>query len=246
MMLLGTLCVSLLGWAWSRLLGIPASGQGTFVQSAFRGNLAFIGIPVLAASVVDAPESIRVPVLASGVIVMALTMAFYNVLAVIVLQASRPGGGAGATALVRPIATNPLLLAGLSGLGLALVGVRLPAFIDRTLEVLGGAAVPIALLCIGGSLATPRVVGRRSWIVSAALFKVVVSPLLIGSLVWLAGLGRMEMRIALVFASTSTAAAAYVMARQMEGDEALASGSIALSTVLSAISLAVALLLTPL
>jgi predicted permease len=246
MMLLGTLCVSLLGWAWSRLLGIPASGQGTFVQSAFRGNLAFIGIPVLAASVVDAPESIRVPVLASGVIVMALTMAFYNVLAVIVLQSSRPGGGAGAAALVRPIATNPLLLAGLSGLGLALVGVRLPAFIDRTLEVLGGAAVPIALLCIGGSLATPRVVGRRSWIVSAALFKVVVSPLLIGSLVWLAGLGRMEMRIALVFASTSTAAAAYVMARQMEGDEALASGSIALSTVLSAISLAVALLLTPL
>ncbi|MCC7043757.1 MAG: AEC family transporter [Acidobacteria bacterium] len=245
-MLLGTLGVSLLGWAWSRFLGIPVAGQGTFVQSAFRGNLAFIGIPVLAASVVDAPESIRVPVLASGVIVMALTMAFYNVLAVIVLQASRPGGGAGAVALVRPIATNPLLLAGLSGLGLALAGVRLPAFVDRTLEVLGGAAVPIALLCIGGSLTTTRFVGRRSWIVSAALFKVAVSPLVIGSLVWLAGLGRMEMRIALVFASTSTAAAAYVMARQMEGDESLASGSIALSTVLSAISLAVALLVTPL
>jgi predicted permease len=245
-MLVGTLGVSLLGWGWSRFVGIPTAAQGTFVQSAFRGNLAFIGIPVLAASVVDAPESIRVSVLAAGVIVMALTMAFYNVLAVIVLQASRPGGGAGAGALVWPIVTNPLLLAGLSGLGLAVAGVRLPAFLDRTLEVLGGAAVPIALLCIGGSLTTTRFVGRRSWIVSAALFKVAVSPLVIGGLVWLAGLGRVEMRIALVFASTSTAAAAYVMARQMEGDESLASGSIALSTVLSAISLAAALLLTPL
>jgi predicted permease len=244
-MLLGTLLVSALAWAWSRFLGIPATGQGTFVQSAFRGNLAFIGIPVLAASVVDVPDAVRVPVLASGVIVMALTMAFYNVLAVVVLQASRPGGGASATVLVKPIVTNPLLLAGLSGLALALFGLRLPAFLDRTLEVLGGSAVPIALLCIGGSLTTTRFVGRRSWIVSAALFKVCVSPLLIGALGWLAGLGPIEMRIALVFASTSTAAAAYVMARQMDGDEALASGSIALSTVLSAVSLAAVLLVTP-
>lgn len=245
-MLLGTALVSLLAWVWSRAIGVPAAGQGTFVQSAFRGNLAFIGIPVLAASVVDAPDSIRVPALASGVIVMALTMAFYNVLAVVVLQASRPRAGIGAGALVRPIATNPLLLAGLSGLALALAGVSLPAFLDRTLDVLGGAAVPIALLCIGGSLTTTRFVGRRSWIVWAALFKVAVSPLLIGGLAWLAGLGPIEMRIGLVFASTSTAAAAYVMARQMEGDESLASGSIALSTTLSAISLAVVLILTPL
>jgi predicted permease len=38
-----------------------------------------------------------------------------------------------------------------------------------------------------------------------------------------------------------TAAAAYVMARQMGGDEGLASGSIALSTVLSFLSLALIL-----
>jgi predicted permease len=124
--------------------------------------------------------------------------------------------------------------------------VTLPMVLDRTLDVLGGAAVPIALLCIGGSLTTTKVAGRRSWIVSVALVKVVVSPLVMGGLVWLAELGAVEMRIALVFGATSTAAAAYVMARQLEGDEALASGSVALSTVLSAMSLALALLLTPL
>ena len=149
------------------------------------------------------------------------------------------------SALVRPILTNPLLLSGLSGLLVAQLGWTLPGVLDRTLELLGGAAVPIALLCIGGSLTTARLVGRRSWIVSAAAFKVVVAPLLVWGLVRSAGLGAIELRIAVVFASTSTAAAAYVMARQMDGDEALASGSIALSTVLSAISLAVALLLTP-
>ena len=134
---------------------------------------------------------------------------------------------------------------GTAGLGLAVAGVTLPTPIDRTLEVLGDAAVPIALLCIGGSLTTTRFAGTRSWIAWAAAFKVAISPRVAGTLVRLAGLGALEMRIALVFASTSTAAAAYVMARQMDGDEALASGSIALSTVLSAISLAVALYLTP-
>lgn len=244
-MLLGTVLVALLGWWCSRLLGVPARGQGTFVQSSFRGNLAFIGIPVLAASVADAPDSVRTPLMASGVIVMALTMAFFNVLAVFVLQASRKSEGAGYRAMFAPIVTNPLLLSGLTGLLLALVGVRLPGFVDRTLEVLGGAAVPIALLCIGGSLSTTKFVGRRSWIVAAALLKVAIKPAIIALLVWAVGLGPLERRIALVFASTSTAAAAYVMARQMEGDEALASGSIALSTMLSALSLAAALLLTP-
>jgi predicted permease len=243
-MLTGTVVVALCAWGWSRVLGIPTTGQGTFVQSAFRGNLAFIGIPVLAASVVDAPDAVRAPLLASGVIVMTLTMAFYNVLAVIVLQASRSDSGGGLRAMVHPILTNPLLLAGISGLVFATTGFVLPPFLDRTLEVLGGAAVPIALLCIGGSLTTTRFVGRRAWIVSAAAFKVAISPAIIGGLTWAAGLGAIEMRIALVFASTSTAAAAYVMARQMGGDEALASGSIALSTILSAFSLAVALLVT--
>lgn len=245
-MLTGTVVVAVLGWWCSRLLGVPATGQGTFVQSSFRGNLAFIGIPVLAASVVDAPDHVRVPLMASGVIVMALTMAFFNVLAVISLQASRRGDGAGVRAMLVPLFTNPLMLSGLSGLLLAVIGVRLPTFLDRTLEVLGGSAVPIALLCIGGSISTTQFTGRRSWIVAAALMKVAVKPAVVAGLAIAVGLGPMERRIALVFAATSTAAAAYVMARQMEGDEALASGSIALSTLLSAISLAVALLLTPL
>jgi predicted permease len=48
----------------------------------------------------------------------------------------------------------------------------------------------------------------------------------------------------MVFASCPTAAAAFVMARQMEADEAVASGSIVLSTIFSAFALPVALWLT--
>ena len=127
---------------------------------------------------------------------------------------------------------------------LPFAGITLPVFVNRALEALGAAAVPIALFCIGGSLAITSLRGRRSWIVAAALLKVAVLPFLVFALGRLAGLGAPEMRIALVMAASPTAAAAFVMAKQMGGDEALASGSIALSTVLSALSLAAALWVT--
>lgn len=233
----GTLLITALAWLASFLLRMPAAVRGTLMQSAFRGNLAYIGIPVLAYSLGDAKA------MAAAVIVMVFTMAAYNILAVIVLQASHHHavGGADLRRVAVSIATNPLMLAGLLGLLVPLLGITLPVFVDRALDALGAAAVPIALLCIGGSLAVTSLEGRRSWIVAAALLKVAVLPFLVFWLSRAAGLGPPEQRIALVLSACPTAAASFVMAKQMGGDEALASGSIALSTALSALSLAAAL-----
>ena len=176
---------------------------------------------------------------------MVFTMALYNILAVIVLQSSiHAPGGIDWRRSALAIFSNPLLLAGLLGLIVPLLQITLPSFLQRALEALGAAAVPIALMCIGGSLATARLQGRRSWIVTAALLKVAVLPFIVFLLTRLAGLEPADQRTALVLASCPTAAAAFVMARQMGGDEALASGSIALSTLLSFISLSVALWVT--
>jgi len=234
-LLVGTVLITLIAWGVSYPLRMPASGRGTIMQSAFRGNQGYIGVPVLAYSLGGDKKAF-----ATAVIVMVLLMAFYNVFAVIVLHSGSLHGSDWKRAL-RSIATNPLLLAGLLGLALPFAGITLPTFVNRALDALGAAAVPIALLCIGGSLAITSLRGRRSWIVAAALLKVAVLPFLVFALSRLAGLGAPEMRIALVMASSPTAAAAFVMAKQMGGDEALASGSIALSTLLSAFSLAAAL-----
>lgn len=232
----GTILITLLAWILCLLLRMPAASRGALSQSAFRGNLAYIGIPVLAYSLNSDTKA-----MATAVIAMVLLMAFYNVLAVIVLH--RRGQSDGGRVL-KAIVTNPLLLAGLIGLLVPLSGVALPGFIDRALTSLGNAAVPIALLCIGGSLATTRLEGRRSYIVLASILKVAVLPFLVFWMGKLGGLGPKEMRIAMVLTACPTAAASFVMAKQMGGDEALASGSIALSTLLSALSLAAALWVT--
>jgi malate permease and related proteins len=244
-MVVGTALITLLALAASFALRMPASTRGTLMQAAFRGNLAYIGIPVLAYSFSESPTESSTRALATAVIVMVFTMALYNILAVIVLQSSiHAPGGIDWRRSALAILSNPLLLAGLLGLIVPLLRITLPSFLQRALEALGAAAVPIALMCIGGSLATTTLQGRRSWIVTAALLKVAVLPFLVFLLTRLTGLEPADQRTALVLASCPTAAAAFVMARQMGGDEALASGSIALSTLLSFISLSIALWVT--
>jgi malate permease and related proteins len=241
-LVVATALITLFAFGASFALRMPANTRGTLMQAAFRGNLAYIGIPVLAYGFSESPGEGSDRALATAVIVMVLTMALYNILAVVVLQSSiHSPAGIDWKRSALSIASNPLLLAGVLGLVVPLLQITLPSVVRRALEALGAAAVPIALMCIGGSLATTRLRGRRSWIVTAALLKVAILPCLVFLFARLAGLEPAEQRTALIFASCPTAAAAFVMARQMGGDEALASGSIALSTLLSFVSLGVVL-----
>ncbi len=245
--LIGVLCAStllvlLLGWLTARLMKLPPAGVGTLAQAAFRGNLAYIGIPVLAYAFTALPEVRRAEEMATALLVMTTMTALFNVLAVIALQGAQQKLDAGSALMIaRSLVTNPLIIACVAGLAFTFSGLELPVFLSRTLESLGASAVPIALLCIGGTLATVTLKGRRAAIVAAALLKVFVAPLIAWGLCHLVGISGPDLRIALVLSACPTAVASFVMAGKLSGDEALASGSIALSTIFSAASLALAL-----
>jgi malate permease and related proteins len=226
------------GWIAAGLLNLPHFSRGTLSQSAFRGNLAYIGIPVLAYAFEGLPG--RSEAFGTAVIVTAFLMALYNVLAVVVLsigqKSERP-----VPAALKSIFTNPLLLACMAGIPLAFTRTGLPLFLDRALESLGGAAVPIALLCIGGSLAHAKFGEKAGAILAAAVLKTLAVPVLVYFCSPFFGIAGTDLRIALVLSACPTAAVAFVMARQMNGDASLASGSIVLSTLLAAISIPLAL-----
>ena len=109
--LAATVLIALVALGVGIALRMPGRAVGTLMQSAFRGNLAYIGIPLLAYSFSEsAPENGESPI-ASAVIFMILTMAVYNILAVVVLQAgSHSTKRADWKKLALSIATNPLLV----------------------------------------------------------------------------------------------------------------------------------------
>ncbi|HVU25501.1 MAG TPA: AEC family transporter [Opitutus sp.] len=222
-------------------LRVPGAAMGTFVQGAVRGNLAFVGLPVIFAM----PDTVLaggVSARAAAIVVVGPMMVANNVVGVVVLLLSQHRLG---WAMVRPflrqLVTTPPLVATLAGIGFALAGWTLPAWVDKALGALGEMALPLGLLAVGGSLVVAKwsTLGRAAW--GAALLKTAVGP----ALGWVAaralGLGATETKMVMVFMATPTAVVSYVMAMELKGDESLASGSIVLSVVTSIVALAVVL-----
>ena len=218
---------------------MPGPAAGTFVQGAFRGNLAFVGLPIIY-SLPDAPVLSGLSVRTAAILTIAPMMVFYNVAGVVVLLLSQHKlGWRMAWPLFRQLATTPPLLATVAGVAFALAGWTLPPALDKTFFALGEMALPLGLLGVGGSLITVEFAGNWRRPLLAALVKTVVSPAL-GWVVgrWL-GLGAMELKIVLIFMACPTAVISYTMALELKGDGAMASGTIGLSVLASLIPLAV-------
>lgn len=233
------LAVTALAYAGARLLRLPPVAAGTFVHVAMRGNVSFVGVPVIF-YVLQATAGADAPALQSAAILaMAPFILLQNVVGLSSLLAGKqePGGRLVRT-ITREIVTHPLLLAIAAGLLVGLAGWQLPLALDRTLQALGGVALPVTLLGIGAALMTVRIRGQRQTALLASVLKLAVLPLLgfgLGS--WL-GLERVELLFALVFLGCPTGASSFTVVAEMGGDEAMASTTIVLSTVLSAVTLA--------
>ncbi|MEO8205004.1 MAG: AEC family transporter [Chthoniobacterales bacterium] len=233
-----------LGFAWvgCRLFRFSPGTSGSVIQAAFRANLAYIGIPVLLYSMVNLSGAERTSPLATALIVMAPLTAVYNILAVVVFQMAqhRLSVNSIRSALIN-ILLNPLIIACVCGSLFAYFSLTLPPFIDAAMAKLGDVAVPVALLCIGGSLMITSLKGRVTAVTMAALIKVALAPVLAYFLGRAFGLSGLDLRVLLIFAACPTAVASYTMARLSQADEVVASGAVALSTILSAVSLCVVL-----
>jgi predicted permease len=228
------------GWA----MGLPRPAVGTFIQGVFRGNLAFIGLPV----VLYAFSGIGVSAAAESSALLAFgpLVVIYNVLAVAVLLVSVPQAGA-AGPLRRALyglVSNPILLSCLAGVAFSLAGWSLPGLVERTLAALGQMALPLALLCIGGALYWTRVRGHLQWAGVAAVLKVGVLPAVGLALAWWLGLSAEHTRIVGILLACPTASASYLLATQMGGDGGLASSIVLISNLLAVPAMIVVLSLT--
>jgi malate permease and related proteins len=235
LVLLGATCLVIaLSYLVGRLSRVPAALQGTLVQGAFRGNLAFVGLPIVNA-LPDVPLSGGVSLRALAVLVLAPTMVFYNIAGVVVLVLGQAEARAGRfLRSVKQLALTPPLLATVLGVAYALAGAELPPPLARGFGLLGDLALPLGLLCVGGAIGRFRVQGDWHFGVIAAAVKTCVSPLVGLAVAEACGFERGETQLVLVFMACPTAIVSYAVAVELKGDGHLASSAIALSCLVSA------------
>ena len=244
-LLAGMVVCIVVGYLLAWRFGLEQRATASFVQGAYRGNIAFVGLPValyaLAAVGQGTPEVEALVLLA-----LAPVIPVYNVAAVIVLSGATPAeerhGRQQIAAVLRSIATNPLIIACLAGLAVAYSGLRLPEALTSTLNLLGEIALPGALLAMGAGLRLRALRAGGAVATAASLVKVLVAPLAGYLVARLLGLTGPPLLIAMLLLAMPTAVASYVMAQNMGADDTLASSIVMISTLLAIPVLSVILL----
>ncbi|WP_241844632.1 AEC family transporter [Kitasatospora sp. CB01950] len=235
----GTLVASLLALlAGRRLLRRTPAERTVAVMAAGYVNSGNLGIPVAAQVLGDA--SFVAPVLLFQVLLVTPVM--LALLDSATGSAARPAERLGRLALL-PL-RNPVILGAGLGAVFSATHWRLPGPLAHSVDLLGGAAVPAALVTLGLSLYSPPGAAAqrpdRAELAVTVLLKTAVQPLAalaVGAL--LLHLPGPQLLAVVLLSALPTAQNVYVYARLYGAAPVLARSSVLVSTVLSMLGLSV-------
>ncbi len=236
--LLALLTTFALSTAYIRLRSVPHFAAGSFSQSCYRFN-TYIGMAVVM-------NALGEEGLLYFSILIGLLIPLINVMAVSVLiwYSGRPADGRRRLSVtLRALVTNPLIIACLAGMLYARVAGCFPVFLDNTFRLMTHVTLPLALLSVGGALTPDGLRENLSLAAAGAFFKLLVLPASGYCFLRLLHINGPPFRTVMIFLTLPTATAIYVLSSQLHSDTDLASAAIMLSTLISFVSLSVALLI---
>lgn len=241
-LVLGSVAVIAIGffvsYAYAAWRGYPPAARGSFCQASFRGNLAYMGLAIVFNAFGETGLT-RAGIL-MGFLVPVLN--FFAIFALTLPHRSSQGNQTG-NFWLKQIALNPLIIASFLGIAWSFLQLPLPRMVEGGLQIATGMTLPLALLAIGGSFSLERLKGDLVRAMFATSIKIVWLPLLAALLLYGIGVRGMDLAIGVLFAGAPAATANYIMAHQLKGDAELAGSTVMLSTLLSAITYTLALLL---
>jgi predicted permease len=217
-----------------------APDEGPAFTSVFQGAVRWNGFILLAAAPAlygaEGPHLIGV---AFGPLVLMV-----NFVCVLVLARWGDNGANNMRAVIDQIIANPLILGCAAGLLAQAFHLRDLGPVSDVLDLLGNAAMPIALLCVGAGLDFKAVRAARVRVFAATAAKLLLAPAVMWSMVILVGGSPLTAAIAAGVGATPTAAAGYTMAREMGGDARLMAAIVTASTLVSFITMPLVIGLT--
>lgn len=147
-----------------------------------------------------------------------------------------------ATPMLR-VFKNPIVLGILIGSAWSFTGIKLPDFLEKSVELVAMSTTPMCLMVVGMGLAQHsfRAALTKGSVITAV--KLVLQPLLVWIIAKILGLGTLETNAVVLMASLPVAINIYLMAQDFKAEEGAASNSIFVSTFLSALTVPLTLTL---
>ncbi|RRV25561.1 AEC family transporter [Stutzerimonas nitrititolerans] len=223
-----------LAWVWA-LWRCPVADRGVYVQGAFRGNNGIVGLALASSLYGDYGLSL-------GGVLAGVVIFLYNTLSVVVLAIYSPGSSASVRSVCISILRNPLIIGVASAIPFAYWQVELPLWLLTSAGYFAQLTLPLALICIGGTLSLSALHESSGTAISSSLMKMVWLPFLATLGAWVWGFRGAELGILFLYFASPTAAASFVMARAVGSNHQLAATIIVITTLSAAVTINAGLL----
>ena len=219
------------GFLAGRLIGANGPATSSLVQAGLRHNgflmLAFV------------QGAFGVAALEIGAIAVAVLVPISNIFAVIIIFLLREGNQDAhlGRAIMAELARNPLMGAIILGGIVNFLSIPVPDFISGAANILGSAALPMLLLCVGASIRISALRAHSAALVLAVLAKLLVLPvvmMLVGSTF---GLDKDVLLVLAVLAVAPTATSSFTLAQELGGDAPLMAEIITVQTLVAAVGI---------
>jgi len=206
---------------------IDAREHAASAQVAFRFN-SFIAL-ALADRLAGAQGLLLIAVL------IGVCVPLFNVGAVWPMARHAQSG------FVAALLRNPLIVATASGLAANLLGLRIPAWMDPTLDRIGAASLALGLMAAGAGMQFGTLARAKTLAVSVLAIRHLLLPIIAMLLARVFRLDGVQTTVLLAFSALPTASSCYVLASRMGYNGAYVAGLVTLSTLLGMLSLPFAL-----
>ncbi|MCJ2125880.1 AEC family transporter [Methylobacterium sp. J-077] len=198
------------------------------------GNVGFMGIPLCL--LVFGPEG-----LPAAVIATLFTACVLFLTAIVLVEFDLRRGVDRRNTVRRVLVSllrNPLFLAPVAGLGAGLTGLPLPQPLETAAKLLGGAASPCALVCIGLFLAQESALsGDRSRIGLLVVLKLLFQPAVTALLVfWIFDVPPLWARAAVLLSALPIGSGPFTIAKLYGLRAGVTSGAILISHLVSVLT----------
>jgi malonate transporter and related proteins len=217
-----------------RVGGRPLGAAGMLALDATFGNTVMMGIPLITAAFGAEALAVLLAILALHSMVL---LGVATVVAEIGLHARAPWRRV-LRATVAGVGRNPIVMAVAAALVWRLLGLPAPpGFVRRALELLGAAGPPVALFCLGGSLAAldPRAAWRET--LAAGSLKLFAMPAVVWAVCVALDVPRFETAVTVVTAALPTGANAFLLAQRYRIEADRSGATVLVSTAVSVVTL---------
>ena len=223
-----TILMFVIMWIYS-VFFVERSSRGAFAVCCCRGSAAILGI-AFSQNIYGNAGMVPMMIIAS--------VPLYNIASVILYsvydnkQSKKPE----LKKVILDVVKNPLILGIIAGVPFSLLNVEFPIIIDKCINNVAVLATPVGLLMAGAGFSMSKARKKIKLISIAGFVKLAALPLIFLPIAVAFGFRGQELIAILVMTGSPTTVAAYIMASSMNNDSDLASGVVAVTTLLSAVS----------